>query len=50
MSTKIQVTQPRVSDLTRGKIERFRVDGLVEMLGRAGIKVTFVLKRSRKVA
>ena len=44
------VTQPRMSDLKRGKIDRFSVDSLVEMLGRAGVKVTFVLKRSRKVA
>ncbi len=44
------VTQPRISDLARGRIERFSVDGLVGMLGRAGIKVQFVLSRARKVA
>ena len=30
------VTQPRVSDLTRGKIERFTSDMLITMLARTG--------------
>jgi predicted XRE-type DNA-binding protein len=30
------VTQPRVSDLVRGRIERFSIDGLVNMLAAAG--------------
>ncbi|MBA4159369.1 MAG: XRE family transcriptional regulator [Gemmatimonadetes bacterium] len=34
------VTQPRISDLTRGKIERFRIDALVSMLAMAGAQVT----------
>ena len=33
------VTQPRVSDLVRGKIERFTIDMLINMLTRAGIRV-----------
>ena len=33
------VTQPRVSDLVRGKIERFSIDGLIEMLGRAHVSI-----------
>ncbi len=44
------VTQPRVSDLMRGKIDRFSIDSLVELLSRVGIRVTFVLKPRRKVA
>jgi predicted XRE-type DNA-binding protein len=44
------VTQPRVSDLVRGKIDRFSVDSLIEMLGRAGIGVHFTTKRRRRVA
>jgi len=32
----LQVTQPRISDLVRGKIDRFSVDSLIEMLGHAG--------------
>ena len=44
------VTQPRVSDLVRGKIDRFSVDSLIEMLGHAGIGVHFTTKRRRRVA
>ena len=31
-----EVNQPRISDLVRGKIERFTIDMLVNMLARAG--------------
>jgi predicted XRE-type DNA-binding protein len=33
------VTQPRVSDLLRGKRNKFSVDALISMLGRAGMRV-----------
>jgi predicted XRE-type DNA-binding protein len=33
------VTQPRISDLVRGKIELFSIETLVDMLIRAGIRV-----------
>lgn len=33
------ITQPRVSDLMRGKIELFGLDGLVNMLATAGSRV-----------
>ena len=33
------VTQPRVSDLMRGKIDLFSIDTLIAMLGRAGVEV-----------
>jgi predicted XRE-type DNA-binding protein len=33
------VTQPRVSDLVRGKIDLFSIETLVDMLARAGIRV-----------
>lgn len=38
-ATLLGVTQPRVSDLVRGRIDRFSIDGLVEMLARAGLRV-----------
>jgi predicted XRE-type DNA-binding protein len=44
------VSQPRVSDLTRGKIERFSIDTLIEMLGHAGADVTIIVKRRRRAA
>jgi len=33
------VSQPRISDLVRGKIDRFSIDSLVVMLGRTGANV-----------
>jgi len=44
------VTQPRVSDLMRGKIDRFSVDSLIEMLGHAGACVSVVVSRRSQVA
>jgi predicted XRE-type DNA-binding protein len=44
------VTQPRVSDLVRGRIELFSIDGLVNMLATAGVHVRLVLKRPSQVA
>ncbi len=44
------VTQPRVSDLVRGKIDRFSVDTLIAMLGHAGVRVELVVKRRPRVA
>jgi predicted XRE-type DNA-binding protein len=41
------VSQPRVSDLVRGKIDRFSIDTLVEMLGNAGVDVRFTTKNRR---
>lgn len=46
----LQVTQPRISDLVRGKIDRFSVDSLIEMLGHAGAEVSFAVKPARQVA
>lgn len=39
------VTQPRVSDLVRGKIDLFSIDTLVDMLARAGIRVRLTVQR-----
>lgn len=44
------VTQPRVSDLKRGKIGLFTVDALVNMLGHAGIRVRVSISRPKKGA
>jgi predicted XRE-type DNA-binding protein len=46
----LHVTQPRISDLIRGKIERFSIDILVEMLGRAGVDVSVKVHRRRHAA
>jgi predicted XRE-type DNA-binding protein len=41
-----------MSDLVRGKIERFSIDGLIEMLGHAGVHVEMrvTTARTRKTA
>ncbi len=44
------VTQPRISDLVRGRLELFSIDTLVEMLSRLGVEVTLKTKRRRRVA
>ena len=46
----LEVSQPRISDLVRGKIDRFSVDSLIEMLGHAGARITVVVKPRRRVA
>jgi predicted XRE-type DNA-binding protein len=43
----LKVTQPRVSDLLRGRIDLFSTDMLIDMLARLGIHVRIVLKPSR---
>jgi predicted XRE-type DNA-binding protein len=48
----LRVTQPRVSDLLRGRIDLFSTDTLIDMLARLGVGVRLVVKpgRSKKVA
>ena len=50
---RLKVTQPRVSDLMRGKISRFSIDTLVTMLSDAGLEVDLRITAkpvSRRVA
>jgi predicted XRE-type DNA-binding protein len=49
-ATLFGVTQPRISDLFRGKIDRFSIDALVAMLGHAGVRSQIVVGRRSKVA
>ena len=44
------VTQPRVSDLMRGRIDLFSTDTLIDMLARLGIRVKLLPQRSRRRA
>ncbi len=46
----LHVTQPRISDLVRGKIERFSIDTLVAMLSHAGADVTVRVRRRKSAA
>ena len=49
-ATLFGVSQPRVSDLVRGKIDRFRIDTLVRMLTRAGAHVAVTVRRAGRAA
>ena len=44
----LRVTQPRVSDLLRGRIDLFSTDALIDMLARFGVRVKLVLRPSRR--
>ena len=44
----LRVSQPRVSDLLRGRIDLFSTDTLIDMLGDLGVKVQLVVKPSRR--
>jgi predicted XRE-type DNA-binding protein len=44
----LRVTQPRVSDLLRGRIDLFSTDALIDMLARLRVRVRLVLKPSRR--
>lgn len=48
---RLKMSQPRISDLKRGKISRFPIDTLVDMLFEAGLQVAVRIKPpSRRVA
>lgn len=41
------VTQPRISDLVRGKIDLFSIDTLVNMLSAAGLHLDLVVRPAK---
>jgi predicted XRE-type DNA-binding protein len=47
---RLHVSQPRVSDLTRGKIGLFTIDALVNMLAHAGVTLRVSLTRTAGMA
>jgi predicted XRE-type DNA-binding protein len=44
------VSQPRVSDLVRGRIDLFSIDTLANLLAKAGIRVTLKLQARTRAA
>ena len=44
----LRVSQPRVSDLLRGRIDLFGTDALIDMLARLGARVRLTVKSSRR--
>ena len=43
----LRVSQPRVSDLLRGRIDLFSTDALIDMLARLGARVRLTVKPRR---
>jgi predicted XRE-type DNA-binding protein len=46
----LDVSQPRVSDLMRGRIDLFNVETLIDMLAKLGVRTKLVLRARRKRA
>ena len=44
------VSQPRVSDLTRGRIDRFSIDKLIKLLGKVGVEVRVTTRTKSRAA
>ncbi|HTT85498.1 MAG TPA: helix-turn-helix transcriptional regulator [Rhizomicrobium sp.] len=42
---RLQITQPRLNDLLRGRINKFSLDALVELAERAGLSVEMRIRR-----
>jgi predicted XRE-type DNA-binding protein len=47
---RLGVTQPRISDLVRGKIDLFTIDALVNLLSRVGLAVQVAVREKHEVA
>lgn len=46
VARRLGVTQPRISDLTRGKIDLFSIDTLVNMLTAAGLHLDLSVREA----
>jgi predicted XRE-type DNA-binding protein len=42
---RLKITQPRLNDLLRGKINKFSLDALVEIAGSAGLKISMKITK-----
>ena len=49
-ATLFGISQPRVSDLLRGRVELFTADDLIGMLARLGLRVRLVASTRKRVA
>jgi predicted XRE-type DNA-binding protein len=48
LAKTLHISQPRVSDLRRGRIDLFSTDALIDILARLGVRVRLVLKANRR--
>lgn len=42
----LEISQPRLNDLLRGRIDKFSLDALVNLVSRAGLKVDVKVRRA----
>jgi len=45
-AARMGVTQPRLSELLKGKIDKISIDALINMLGHAGMRVRLLVKNA----
>ena len=45
-ANRLGLTQPRLNDLLRGKIDKFSLDALFDLAGRAGLKISLALRQA----
>ena len=43
---RLGITQPRVNDLLRGKIDKFSLDSLFDLAAHAGLKISLAIRRA----
>ncbi|MGE5216377.1 MAG: helix-turn-helix domain-containing protein [Chloroflexota bacterium] len=48
LAKTLRISQPRVSDLRRGRIDLFSTDALIDILARLGVRVRLVVKGKRR--
>lgn len=46
-ATRLRVTQPRLNDLLKGKIDKFSLDALVNLLSGADLTIEIEVKKNR---
>ncbi len=50
LAKKLGVTQPRISDVMRGRIDLVSVDMLIDLLAKLGVEVKVRMRAMRKAA
>ena len=43
---RLGITQPRVNDLIRGRVDKFSLDSLFDLAAHAGLKVSLAIRRA----
>jgi predicted XRE-type DNA-binding protein len=43
---RLRITQPRLNDLLRGRIEKFSLDALIDLAGRANLRVRLKIAKA----